>query len=86
MAPHKIAEFRRAVRHHLAERPSVSQCAETIHRFMHRENPCEPADVQAACTVLTTLGQLDESNDPMGGPVKYYRITAKGILDHEAGR
>lgn len=82
----KIADFRRAVRDYLAERPSVSQSPATIRRFMGRDVPGDESDVAAACTVLTSLDQLAESNDPLGGATKYYRITAKGILDHEAGR
>ena len=86
MDPHKITELRRAVRAHLADRPSVSQSPPTIHRFMQRETPAKLEDVETACTVLTAFGQVAESSDPMGGALKYYRITAQGILDHEAGR
>jgi len=79
-------DFRRAVRAHLAERPSVSQAPATIHRFMGRDVPGTVKDVEQACAVLAALGQFHVENDPIGGSVRYYRITAQGILDHEAGR
>jgi len=82
----QIATHRRAVRDYLAERPSVSQCPETIHRFMPRGTPGDEADVATACVVLTSLGQLTETNDPLGGATKFYKITAQGLLDFEAGR
>lgn len=86
MNPNQAAELRRSVRDYLAQRPSVSQAPATIHRFMGRDFPASAEDVGQACVILTTFGQVTETTDPMGGPVKYYRITAQGILDHEAGR
>ena len=86
MSTEQTIAFRRAVRGHLAERPSVSQAPATIHRFMGRDVPGTVEDVARACEVLTALGQLHAENDPIGGSTKYYRVTAQGILDHEAGR
>lgn len=82
----EIADFRRAVRGHLADRPAVSQSAETIHRAVKREHGGTLEDVRKACAVLVALDQFEEATDPLGGPVKYFRITGKGILAHEAGQ
>lgn len=86
MRPEDIADFRRAIRGHLADRPAVSQSAETIWRAVRREHGGTLAEVETACTVLVTFGQLHQENDPLGGSARYFRITAQGILDHEAGR
>jgi hypothetical protein len=80
-----VAELRRAVRGHLAERPAVSQSAETIYRALRREYGCELGHVTNACAVLVSLDHLSVETDPLGGSTRYYKATAKGILAHEAG-
>lgn len=80
-----IPEFRRAVRAHLAERPSVAQPAETIHRHLRRQFDCSLADTAKACAVLEALNHLKSRHDELGGNTKYYQATAAGILAHERG-
>lgn len=80
-----VAELRRAIRGHLAERPAVTQCAETIYRALRREYGCDLSHVANACAVLLSMDFLSVENDPMGGSTRYYKATAKGILAHEAG-
>lgn len=77
--------LRRAVRAHLAERPSVSQSAATVHRHVGAEYGASVAEVESACGVLVSMGQLSSHHDPLGGSVKYYKATADGILAHERG-
>lgn len=79
-----IAEFRRAVRAHLAERPAVAQPAATIHRALKREWGCELEEVAQACVFLLSLGHFKEVRDPLGGRVVDYQITAAGTIAHES--
>ncbi len=81
-----LADFRRAVRGHLADRPAVSQTTATIHRGIAREHGGAVADVEKACAVLVALGHFERLADPLGGPAQYFRITGPGILAHESGR
>jgi len=80
-----IPDYRRAVRGHLAERPSVAQSSATIHRHVAREFGASPKDTENAIAVLEAMKQLKSSPDPMGGAVRYYQATADGILAHERG-
>jgi len=80
-----IPDFRRAVRAHLAERPAVSQSAETVHRHLRREFDCSIAETEKALAVLEAMQQARVSYDPLGGSTKYYQATADGILRHERG-
>lgn len=80
-----IPDFRRSVRAHLAERPSVSQSAETIHRHVAREYAATVRQTESALAVLEAMRHVKSAHDPLGGPVKYYQATADGILAHERG-
>ncbi len=80
-----IPDFRRAVRAHLAERPSVAQSAVTVHRHVGREFPVTLQETTAALDVLVTFGHLKSTKDPLGGRLIYYQATADGILAHERG-
>lgn len=80
-----IPFFRRAVRAHLAERPSVSQSAETVHRHVSREFECSIPDVENALSFLAALNHLKSAHDPLGGKTLFYKATAEGILAHERG-
>jgi hypothetical protein len=80
-----VAELRRAVRGHLAERPAISQSAETIYRALRREYGASLRQIADACAFLVALDHLSKDTDPLGGAEKYYQATAKGILAHEAG-
>jgi len=80
-----ISDFRRAVRGHLAERPTVAQSAETIHRHVAREYGASILDTQNAIAVLVALGHLKSHADKLGGSAKFYQATAEGIFAHERG-
>ena len=80
------ADFRRAVRAHLAERPSVSQAPATIHRHAGREFAATLQDTIDACVFLELSGHLTSHHDPMGGKTLYYQATAAGVLAHERGQ
>lgn len=80
-----IPDFRRAVRAHLAERPHVSQTAETIHRHVRRQYDSSLDDTKKAIAVLLAFRHLKALDDPMGGCTKYFQSTAEGILAHERG-
>ena len=79
----QIPDFRRAVRGHLADRPAVSQSAETIARHLQREFRSTLAETEKALSVLEAMGHLSSEFDPLGGSRKFYRATAAGILAHE---
>jgi hypothetical protein len=79
------ADFRRAVRAHLAERPAVAQNAEVIHRHLRREFDCTLEETANALLFCEALGHLRVTMDPMGGPTKFYQATAPGIIAHERG-
>lgn len=82
----ELAEYRHAVRGHLADRPSVAQSAPTIHRALKRQFDASEKDTLKACQVLVALDQFKEVKDALCGSVKYFQITGKGIIDHESGR
>lgn len=86
MEDSELAEFRHAVRGHLADRPSVAQSAATIHRALKRQFDVVEKDTKRACEVLVALEQFKTIHDPLCGSVTFYQITGKGILDHESGR
>lgn len=85
MDAHSIADFRRAVRAHLAERPAVAQSADTIHRHLGREHAASRDHVAAACAFLVDLGHLRHVPDSLGGAAAYFKATAAGIIAHERG-
>jgi len=80
-----IPDLRRAVRAHLADRPAVAQTARMIFRHVSRDFDCSVDDVEKAALFVAALGQFKQLDDPMGGSVKSYQVTAAGILAHERG-
>ena len=79
-----IAQFRRAVRAHLADRPAVAQSPATIHRAVGPEHGASVGQVAEACIFLTSLGDFRELTDPLGGSTRRYQITATGTIAHES--
>lgn len=78
------ATIRRAVRSYLAQRPAISQKAETIHRSLSREMEVTVEQVAGACQFLVGLQQAKAITDPMGAD-KYFQITSEGSLADERG-
>lgn len=80
-----IAQFRREVRAHFCERPSVALDPGTILRRLRRTWTIQPVDAVEACEFLLGLGHLKLVEDELGGAVKYYQATPEGIIAHERG-
>lgn len=81
--PEDKPHIRRVVRAYLAERPAVSQTAETIQFALKREHAFTIEQVCGALLFLTGLGHLEAEDDSLGGSQKRYQATAKGIIEHE---
>ncbi|MFT3992614.1 MAG: hypothetical protein QM680_14565 [Luteolibacter sp.] len=81
-----IADFRRAVRGHLAERPTVALTPGQIMSRLRREWGNQGVDYVNACEFLTGLGHLKLVPDSLGGSNKYYQATPEGIIAHESGQ
>lgn len=79
------ADYRRAVRGYLAERPSISQAPATIQRHAGRDFGASLGTTVEACIFLELTGHLASHHDPMGGKTLFYQITSTGILAHERG-
>lgn len=75
--------IRRTVRAYLADRPAISQSAETIHIALKREHAFTLDQVTSALLFLTGLGHLEAEDDSLGGSTKRYQATAQGIIEHE---
>ena len=85
MDPDLIPAFRRAVRGHLADRPSVAQPAVTVNRHLRREFCSTNDEAEAALFFLESLGHLRSHYDPLGGATRSYQVTATGMIAHERG-
>ncbi len=81
--PEDKAHIRRIVRAYLAERPAISQTAETIHFALKREHGFTLDQVTSALIFLTSLEHVEDESDPLGGSTRRYQATAKGIIEHE---
>ena len=77
-------ELRRLVRKHLAERPSVALNANSIQSAVAREIRCTIPEVEDACQLFKGLGHIEQIHNTFGS-VKYFKITATGLLAHERG-
>ncbi len=77
-------DIRFAVRDYLANRPSISQEAELIHRRLAVETDYTAEEVKAALDFLVSLGQVESKHSPLGSTLSY-KITAAGTLAHERG-
>lgn len=78
-------ECRKAVRRHLAERPSFPLSVAAITLGLRHEGGFDEARVKDACAFLHSRQHVEESTNPDGGGGRYYRITAEGIVFFENG-
>lgn len=74
-------ECRREVRAYLAKRPVIALDPASIRRGLSNWD-FSTDEVRAACALLFGLDQLEESTASLGA-TKYYKISAKGTLEHE---
>ena len=85
MDPETAPILRRAIRAHLAARPSIAQSPATLHRYLGAEHGAGIDDVKNAAEFLVGIGHLHSAQDPLGGSAIYYQATPAGILAHERG-
>lgn len=80
----KLEEIRVAVLRHLYERRAVAQTAETIHRALKRETPCQQNDILNALTLWIGFDPpcIQKHKHPVGA-TESFQITSQGVLFFE---
>ncbi len=84
MTPAEKLELRELTREHLAERPRLALAAADLHRPLSRKIHCTIPEIEDALALLVSLDQV-KAILPKLGSVKFYQITAAGVLAHERG-